>query len=360
MRVLYSEKNTSYRIIFSNKIKEYIKKQSSKYKKIAVIADTNLWKHYGKEIGRKDILNIKIEPGERSKSIKTKNYIEDLLLKNNFNRNSLIIAIGGGVIGDLVGFTASTFMRGVALVHIPTSLIAIVDSSIGGKTAIDNKYGKNLIGTFYNPKEIIINLDFLKSLPNKEIRQGMAEIIKYSIIDSKSLFISLNQINKQFLLNKKSITNQIIKECIKIKIKTVESDFKESDKRMILNFGHTVGHALEKFYKYKKSHGDCIGFGMLVEAKIANKINHLSSNEYDKIKELLNSYELINLNIKKTNVKELLRYMRLDKKNLDSSVTFSLPKKIGSIIKTRGKHSIQIKDKIIIDSLNTVIDEIKN
>ena len=360
MKVLHTEKKSSYKIIFSNKIKPYINKQLKDYQKVALVTDTNIWKHYKNILPSKNLLNVVIKPGEESKSIQTKNYIEQMLFKNNFNRNSLVIALGGGVIGDLVGYTASTFMRGVDLIHIPTSLIAIVDSSIGGKTAIDNKFGKNLIGTFYNPKEIIINLDFLESLPNKEVRQGMAEVIKYSIINSKSLFAKLNKIDKKFLKNKRTIISQIIKECIKIKISTVQDDFRENDKRMILNFGHTVGHSLEKFYKYKKSHGDCIGLGMLVEAKIANELNFLSSKEYMDIRKLLFDHKLINLKIEKSDIRKLLKNMKLDKKNRSNLITFALPKSIGSMMKINGKHAIQIKNKIIENSLNKVINEIKD
>ena len=266
MKVINEAVKSSYTIKFSKNIKDFLDKQKRSYTKIAIVSDTNIWALYRKTISSNSLLNINIKPGEKSKSIETKNHIEEELLKNKFNRKSLIIAIGGGVVGDLSGYTASTFMRGIDLVHIPTSLVAIVDSSIGGKTAIDNKYGKNLIGTFYNPKEIIINMDFLLSLPKKEIRQGMAEIIKYSIIDDEELFSLLGTINKNFLSNKKNIIMKIIKKCIQIKVKTIKEDFKEGDKRMILNFGHTVGHAIEKLYNYSKSHGDCIGLGMLVEA----------------------------------------------------------------------------------------------
>ena len=360
MKVIHKEVENSYTIRFSKNIKSFINKQKSIYSKIAIVSDTNIWTHYSKSLPSKGILNINIKPGEKSKSIRVKNQIEEELLKNNFNRKSLIIAIGGGVVGDLTAYTASTFMRGVDLIHIPTSLVAIVDSSIGGKTAIDNKYGKNLIGTFYNPKEIVINMDFLSSLPKKEIRQGIAEIIKYSIIDDKELFSLLRTINKDFLSNTNKNVVKIVKKCIEIKIKTIQEDFKEGDKRMILNFGHTVGHAIEKLYNYSKSHGDCIGLGMLVEAKIAHDIKELSSANYEKIKELLMMYGLLELKLNKSDAKKLISFMRLDKKNSDNKITFSIPKNIGKMKTTKGRHSIQINDKIILSALNKVINEIKN
>ena len=360
MKVTHKETVSSYRITFSNKIQDFILKQKRKYDKITIVTDTNVYNYYKSFLQDKDILNIKIKPGERSKSITVKNHIEEQLLKNNFNRKSLIIALGGGVIGDLAGFTASTFMRGIDLIHIPTSLVAVVDSSIGGKTAIDNEYGKNLIGTFYNPKEIIINLDFLNTLPEDEVRQGIAEIIKYSIIEDRKLFLVLQSMKSKFLNNPKKMVEQIIKKCIEIKVKTIKDDFKEGDKRMILNFGHTVGHALEKFHRYTRSHGDCIALGMLIEARISFNMRKLPERDYSDIKKVLRKYALLSLKIRKSDVSKLIDYMRLDKKNSGGKITFSLPKNIGEIHKTQGKHSIQIEDKMITDAISNVIDEIKN
>jgi len=360
MKVTHKETVSSYKITFSNRIQDFILKQKEKYNKITIVTDRNIYNHYKSFLEDKDILNIKIKPGERSKSIRVKNYIEEQLLKNNFNRKSLIIALGGGVIGDLAGFTASTFMRGIDLIHIPTSLVAVVDSSIGGKTAIDNQYGKNLIGTFYNPKEIIMNLDFLYTLPEDEVRQGVAEIIKYSIIEDRKLFLVLQSMKSKFLNNPKKMVELIIKKCIKIKVKTIKDDFKEGDKRMILNFGHTVGHALEKFHRYTRSHGDCIALGMLIEARISLNMRKLPERDYSDIKKILRKYALLSLKIRKSDVSKLIEYMRLDKKNSGDKITFSLPKNIGEIHKTRGKHSIQIEDKMITDAISNVIDEIKN
>ena len=360
MKVEHLEHKSSYNIRFTNKIKESIKSLSKKYKKVAIVTDKNIWSIYNDTLKNKDVLNILLRPGEKSKSIQVKNYIEENLFENNFNRKSIIIGVGGGVIGDLVGFTVSTFMRGIDLIHIPTTLVSIIDSSIGGKTAIDNKYGKNLIGTFYNPKEILIDLNFLSSLPSKEIRQGMAEIIKYSIIDNKQLFKTLETINTNLLSNNKSIIQRIIKTCMQIKIKTIKADFREGDKRMILNFGHTVGHALERLFNYKEAHGDCIGLGMLIESKISQNINKITVKEYEEIKRILFRYNLLSLKINKTNTKKLISFMRLDKKNSTNNITFSIPKNIGNIYKNNGKHSIEISDIIIEKSINKVINEIKN
>jgi len=188
----------------------------------------------------------------------------------------------------------------------------------------------------------------------------MAEIIKYSIIDNKQLFKTLETINTNLLSNNKSIIQRIIKTCMQIKIKTIKADFREGDKRMILNFGHTVGHALERLFNYKEAHGDCIGLGMLIESKISQNINKITVKEYEEIKRILFRYNLLSLKINKTNTKKLISFMRLDKKNSTNNITFSIPKNIGNIYKNNGKHSIEISDIIIEKSINKVINEIKN
>ncbi|MEC9381768.1 MAG: 3-dehydroquinate synthase [Thermodesulfobacteriota bacterium] len=362
MEIIVNQKSTSnnYKIKFVEKLNRLFGIRITKYQKVAILTDNNLYKSYERYLKINNILLIKVSPGELSKSIETKVYIEDLLFKNGFNRKSLIIAFGGGVIGDLGGYVASTFMRGIDIIHVPTSLISIVDSAIGGKTGIDNKFGKNLIGTFYNPKEIIVNKNFLKTLPKKEIRQGLAEIIKYGIIQDKSLIRLLENIEVDFIKNTRRIQDEIIKKCINIKVKVVREDFKESNKRMILNFGHTIGHAIEKYYKYKKSHGDCIGIGMLIESKIATDIGILSEKDYSKIKNILLRFNLLSLKLKPTSSNKLIDNMKLDKKNKTNKITFVLPEAIGKIRKWSNSYSIEIPEKIIRKSVRNALNEIKN
>jgi len=360
IKVFRRQQKSSYQIKFSEDFNNLINRNKKKYEKIAILTDTNIYGLYKNYFKNKNILVIKIKPGEKSKSYETKIYIEKFLFKNKFNRRSLLVAVGGGVIGDLGGFVASTFMRGIDLIHVPTSLVSIVDSSIGGKTGINNEFGKNLIGTFYNPKEIIINRNFLKTLPQKEIKQGLAEIIKYGIIGNKSLFSSLEKINKNFLRNSEIITNSIIVSCIRMKVKIVQEDFKENDKRMILNFGHTMGHALEKHFFYNKSHGDCIGLGMLIESRISYLIEKLSEDEYLRIKNILKRFELLNLKFSNSDITKLINYMKLDKKNKSNKITFALPSKIGSIKQENGLHSIEIPEKIITSAIREVLNEFKN
>ena len=336
-----------YKIEFDKNLRKYLSSLNKQYYKISVITDENIYRIYKNILNKRYLNVIKIKPGEKSKSIENKIMIERKLLELKFNRKSAIIALGGGVVGDLVGFVASTFLRGIDLIQIPTSLVAMVDSSIGGKTGINNDLGKNLIGTFYNPKNIIVNSSFLKTLPKSEIRQGLAEIIKYGIIYDEKLFKLLEKINTDFMENSEQIINKIIKNCISIKVKVVEKDFKETDKRSILNFGHTVGHGLEKLYSYKKSHGDCIGLGMAIEASIANKYFNLSDNNLDKIYTILDRFSLRCIKYSSAQIKTIIKHMELDKKNKTNKITFSLPDKIGSIMINNKKHTIEVsKEKI--------------
>jgi len=336
-----------YKIEFDKDLRKYLSNLNQQYYKISVITDENIYKIYKNILNKKYLNTIKIKPGEKSKSIENKIMIEEKLLKLKFNRKSVIVALGGGVVGDLVGFVASTFLRGIDLIQIPTSLVAMVDSSIGGKTGINNDLGKNLIGTFYNPKKIIVNSSFLKTLPESELRQGLAEIIKYGVIYDLRLFKLLEKININFTENSQQIINKIIKNCIAIKVKVVEEDFKETDKRSILNFGHTVGHGLEKLYSYKKSHGDCIGLGMAIEASIANKYFDLNHESLNKIYKILDRFALRSIRYSSTQIKSIIKYMELDKKNKTNKITFSLPNKIGSIMLNNKKHTIEVsKEKI--------------
>jgi len=359
-KVLHRQQKSSYQIKFSENFNNFIRRNKKKYEKIAILTDTNIYRLYNNIFKDNNILIIKIKPGEKSKSRETKTNIEKFLFKNKFNRKSLLVAVGGGVVGDIGGFVASTFMRGIDLIHVPTSLVSIVDSSIGGKTGINNEFGKNLIGTFYNPKEIIINKKFLRTLPRKEIRQGLAEIIKYGIIDDKSLFTLVERIDKDFLNNSTIIINTIIADCIKIKVTIVEEDFKESNKRVVLNFGHTIGHALEKHFLYKRLHGDCIGLGMLIESKISYLIEQLSENEYLRIKNILQKFDLLNLKSTKFDIKKLINYMKLDKKNKSNKIAFALPNKIGLIKQKDGLYATEIPEKIIISAIREVLNEFKN
>ena len=279
---------------------------------------------------------IYLESNEKNKSQENVNKIVGILLKEHFNRNDCLISVGGGIIGDLSAFCASIFKRGLIYVNIPTTLLAQVDSSIGGKTGINSKFGKNLIGTFYQPKLVISDISFLKSLPKREIVCGYAEIFKHSLISDRSFFNFFNKNIKQILQFKSPyIEKSIYKSCM-IKKKIVEKDFKENNLRKILNFGHTFGHAYEASlgYSSKLNHGEAVILGISSAVKFSqdNKILNINDAKliYKHIDKINNKFFLRNF-LKKTNIKKILKFMSNDKKNLDHRINLILIKKIGNV-----------------------------
>jgi len=272
---------------------------------------------------------IEIPEGEASKNINTVLDIAKKLIKMGIDRKSALIALGGGVVGDIVGFVASTYMRGIPYYQIPTTLLAQVDSSIGGKTAIDLPEGKNLLGTFYQPKEVFIDLSFLDTLPSSEFKNGMAEIIKYGIIDDTELFSLLESEAKAIMDRDMSILSLIIGKSCKIKKNIIEIDEKETGLRRILNFGHTIGHAIEAQSDYSISHGDGVSIGMIAAARISEKLKHLSGQDREKIENLITTYDLPCRIPRSIETGEIVSRLRVDKKKEGDTVKFVLLKKLG-------------------------------
>lgn len=302
--------------------------------KIAVITDTNIYKIYGQ-----DFLNILknsgfevefiiVQAGEKSKDFSSLLPIYSKLLEYKLTRSDLIITFGGGVVGDLGGFVASTFLRGVKFIQIPTSLLAQVDSSVGGKVAVDVKEGKNLIGSFYHPIMVIIDTKLLDTLDNKFFNDGLGEVIKYGCIKDKDLFIKLESYkNKNELY---SNIDQIVYTCCDIKREVVESDEKDTGERMILNFGHTLGHAIEKFYNFEVySHGEAVGIGMYEISKLAEIKSLTKKGTAKRIKAILEKYNLPISAKVNNDTNKILEAIKLDKKNLNNSLSIILLKDIG-------------------------------
>tara|TARA_X000000950_G_scaffold174821_1_gene212465 strand:+ start:4938 stop:6005 length:1068 start_codon:yes stop_codon:yes gene_type:complete len=285
---------------------------------------------------QKNIKIISVQCGEKLKNFDGYKKLSEKLIKNNVNRKSAVIAIGGGTLGDLVGFVSSTVLRGLDFFLIPTTLLSQVDSSIGGKNGINTKYGKNLIGTFYQPKEVLIDISILKSLPKKEIKSGYAEIVKHALIKDYSFFCWLERNSNKLLELNNSILEKAIYKSIMIKLFYVNNDEKESllnnKSRSILNFGHSIGHAIESHYNYKKfNHGEAISIGMITEAKISNYLGFLSIDELERITKHFKKCRLkLYDNILKD--KLLINKISKDKKNFQNYINFSLIDKIGSSI----------------------------
>ena len=322
-------------LIKNNYINKFIINIAKKKEKVFCIIDSKIKidLNFAKQ---KNINIIFINCGEKIKTFDGYRNLNEKLIKSNVNRKSIIIAIGGGTLGDLVGFVASTILRGLEFFLIPTTLLSQVDSSIGGKNGINTIFGKNLIGTFYQPKEVLIDISILNSLPKKEIRSGYAEIVKHALIKDYQFFCWLEKNANKLLNLNKSILEKAIYKSIIIKLFYVLKDEKElllnNNSRSMLNFGHTIGHAIESHYNYKRfNHGEAISIGMITEAKISNYLGMLSFDELEKIIIHFKKCKLkVHDNILKD--KKLINKLTKDKKNFQNNINFSLIDKIGRSI----------------------------
>lgn len=294
---------------------------------------------------------IKFPAGEEHKTRETKAYLEDEMFRQGLGRDAAIIAVGGGVVGDVAGFVAATYNRGIPYIQIPTTLLAQVDSSIGGKTGVDVPWGKNLVGAFYQPAAVYIDVDTLKTLPPRQIKAGLAEIVKYAVIQDLSLFSYLEANRDQILnLERESIT-QVIGRCCEIKGYVVEQDEREGDLRKILNYGHTIGHAVEALCQYRILHGEAVAIGMCVESRIARELGYLSEEEASRQKRLLEAMELPVAVPPRLNPEEIIRATALDKKARGGKAEYVLPKKIGEMMTLNGRFGIRVEEAVVRKAL---------
>lgn len=275
---------------------------------------------------------LEVPEGEKYKSLETAADLYDRLIALNARRFDPIIALGGGVIGDLVGYVAATYMRGVPYVQIPTSLLAQVDSSVGGKVAVNHSRGKNLIGCFYQPRLVFIDLDTLQTLPARELRAGLAEVVKYSFLRNSGFLSYLEKNVDSILELNKPVLLEIVKRCCQIKARIVEEDEKDLGTRAILNYGHTIGHAIEALSGYEKyRHGEAISIGMVAAAWIAHRLGFLKRDDAERHEKILNRLGLPTA-IKNMSDSSILDQMRWDKKWVSQKSRFVLLEKIGSPI----------------------------
>lgn len=337
-------------------IKKGILNQANKYinkiyqgNKIMIISDDQVYSYYGElliNVLNKDyeVEHVTVPHGEQSKSFDILPSLYQALLDFKLTRTDLIIALGGGVIGDLAGFVAATYLRGVKLVQIPTSLLAQVDSSVGGKVAVDLPAGKNLIGAFYHPKLVLIDSNTLKTLPERFINDGMGEVIKYGCIKDQALFNKLN--NYQDFNELYQDIDEIIYRCVNIKRDVVERDQYDFGDRLLLNFGHTLAHAIEQYFHYEKySHGEAVAIGMVQLTKIAEEKGLSPVGTSDIIKNICLKYSLPTYS--DLNTSALVGAISLDKKNLNKKLSLVLLKEIGdSYVYQSDLSLIQAKDRV--------------
>jgi len=343
--------DNSYDIIIGTKLAA-VAREIAKWNDISkyfIITDSNVKRLYGDELF-KTLRSYKIEvhllsvlAGEKSKTRKTKERLEDKLLKLKADRSSLIIALGGGMIGDLSGFVAATLMRGIPFIQIPTTLLSQVDSSIGGKVAVDHPLGKNLIGLFYQPKKVFIDVETLKTLPQREFRNGIAEVIKYAAIFDRNLFSFLENNQSKISVHSakggqasqqvdSSTILHIIHRCCELKKMIVEKDEREIGLRRILNFGHTIGHAVESLSNYKLSHGEAVSIGMIAESKISAALGMLKQSEVERLNDLLKLYQLPTDIPSRMDKNKIVQLTCHDKKVQQGKVQYTLLDKIGKAI----------------------------
>lgn len=272
--------------------------------------------------------------GEESKNLGTMASLCSELAKRNFDRKDGLIALGGGVTGDITGFLASIYMRGIPFVQIPTTLLAQVDSSVGGKTGVDIPEGKNLVGTFYQPRAVYIDTSVLQTLPQQELLGGLAEVIKYGVIVDAEFFQYLEDNRQAILALDKQIITGAIARCCELKAWVVEQDEREGDLRRILNFGHTIGHAIEAASGFSLIHGLCVAMGMRAVSELAVRLGHLNDEEAARITRVIKAYGLpadIPAKLDRTRIKG---YLKTDKKTVGGRVFYVLPQRIGKVFVT--------------------------
>lgn len=289
-----------------------------------------------------------MEDGEKAKNLATAEKIYDKCFQAKLDRKSGIIALGGGVVGDVAGFVAATYLRGVNFIQIPTTLLAQVDSSVGGKVAVNHPQGKNLIGAFYQPKLVFMELNSLKTLPERELRAGLAEVIKYGVIKCEAFFNFLEENAAGLLALDLEVIEQVIFSSCKIKSQVVALDERESGLRAILNFGHTIGHAVEAQTDYRQfRHGEAVAMGMAGAGQLAVEMGWWSQDEQKRLVQLIKRLGLPAV-LPEVDTERLVQAMHGDKKNVDDKIVMVLPKKMGEVAIT---HEIDLKlVKQVLDS----------
>jgi len=356
-KLIIKTKSKIYPIYFGNNIinsvGSYIKTELPKVEKVCLISDNNLPNPILTKIitslKKFKVKVIKLSANERNKNFNTVNKIIQELLKNNFNRSDCIIACGGGITGDLAAFVANLTKRGLKFVNIPTTLLAQVDASVGGKTGVNSSQGKNLIGTYYQPDFILSDVSIIKNLPQREVVAGYGEILKHSLIINKKFFLWLLKNGEKILQDKNNILlKKAIVESCKIKSLIVNKDEKEKNLRMILNFGHTFAHGFEAANNYSKklNHGEAVLLGMIVASEVSHKKKILSIKDLLLIKKHYSKLKLpmkINKIFKKEKVNKIVYFMKKDKKNVSDKINLILLKKIGKASKPLSVNVNEIK-----------------
>ncbi len=333
-----TEEDKGYDIAFEhdfNALPGMLTELGYKKRRICIISDTNVYKLYGDELSKvlsdvsSDVNSIVFEAGEENKTLDTVKDIYRKLIGFHLDRKDLIVALGGGVVGDVSGYAAATYLRGIDFVQVPTTLLACTDSSIGGKTGVDFDEFKNMVGAFHMPKLVYMNLSTLQSLSAREFASGMGEVLKHGLIKDASYYEWLinhfSEINDREL----DVLEHMIQRSCEIKRDVVENDPKEQGERALLNFGHTIGHAIEKYMDFSLKHGECVALGMIAACYISYKREQLSTEEFYEIRDMFMPFFLPITLDDDADAKKILEYTKSDKKMQAGRIRFILLKDVG-------------------------------
>lgn len=339
-----------------NEIIDELKLMNISNKRLCIVTESKVGPLYANKLKEildpycKEIIIHQFNAGEANKNLDTVSEIYETLIKNKFDRHDMLLALGGGVTGDITGFAASTYLRGIDFVQIPTSLLSQVDSSIGGKTGVDFKTYKNMIGAFYMPKLVYINLTTLNSLSEREYLSGMGEIIKHGLIRDIEYFEWLSENKEKILAKDYETLKQMIFVSCNIKRVVVENDPKEKGERAHLNFGHTIGHAVEKLKNFSFLHGECVTIGMSASAYISKVKGNISDADYEKINTVISSFKLP-VSTSDLSAKEVVEATLNDKKMAAGKIKFITLNSMGE-----ATIDMTITKDLLIEAVNTIIE----
>ena len=360
IKINLSSPKVNYDIIIGQNLLDNFYTQIKDIKNInryVIITENSVRKLYGLKLQKQlkakklkvDLLSFPAGEVNKNQYIKTK--LENQMFAKACGRDTLIIALGGGVVGDLAGFIAATYMRGIPYVQVPTSLLAMTDSSVGGKTGIDNLYGKNLVGAFWQPQKVVADTSLLKSLPQEQFINGFIEALKMFLTNDASMVKYCIQNLDKILARDSKIVEKVITSAIRIKAQIVTQDEFEKNDRMILNFGHTIGHAIETLSNYKLLHGYAVALGILVEAKISELSKILDPKNYQLIEDTILKLDVNKKELQKYSQNKIIQIMKHDKKARQGKAQFVLLSDIGKVYKKNDSYAHNVSDKIVAKAL---------
>lgn len=348
----------TYPIYFENdfdKLSQAVCQVGLKDRRFCIVSDSNVAPLYAQAVKNSlQSISSKVslftfEAGEKNKNLNTVQKIYRFMIEEKFDRKSIIVALGGGVVGDMAGFSAATYLRGIDFIQIPTTLLSQVDSSVGGKTGVDMDQYKNMVGAFHQPLLVYMNMSVLKSLPQQEFACGMGEVIKTGLICDPSFFDYVCENSDSVLKLDNASLARMIHRCCAIKAGVVERDPKEKGERALLNLGHTVGHAVEKLKNFQLLHGQCVALGLVSAAYISMKRNLLTPAEYDRIQYVLKSYQLP-VTVDGLNAEDVLAATKNDKKMSDGHIRFILMNHLGNSF-----IDLTVTDQELLDGIGAIL-----